>query len=58
MFKRNIHNTLRNSHAPVSVITQKAADIDAYLLYNGAPEEYEDAADYTRLSSLKGWVLA
>lgn len=48
----------RKSSAPISVLSQKIAEPDAYLLYSGAPEEYEDPADYVRFSTLKGRVLA
>lgn len=50
--KRCSMNIVRNNQHKVSQISEivrLSAFDDAFLTYNGAPESYEDPADYVRL---------
>ena len=50
--KRHSTNIVRNNPHKVSQISEivrLSAFDDAFIAYNGAPESYEDPADYVRL---------
>ncbi|MNW54142.1 hypothetical protein D3C74_317310 [compost metagenome] len=50
--KRHSTSSVRsnpNKVSQLSEIVRLSAFDDAFLLYNGAPESYEDPADYIRL---------
>lgn len=50
--KRHSTNIVRNNLNKVSQISEivrLSAFDDAFIAYNGAPESYEDPADYVRL---------
>lgn len=49
-------NSLRISTKKVS--RKSIPQLDAFLLYNGAPEDFEDPADYINPRVLKGGRIA